>query len=437
MNKTNHVTGSRFGFAVAGLPRFLSGSRHAAIVCWLPIVLSLWASSPGAAGQGANAIDNLPEEFDLSFQTQSVDTSASADLRFNTGAGGKGYVLSIGSYGTTLTREPGHVDLAESGVRLTGMDRLPVTVTVKRRVGRMEALVGPRLVMDVDSDSYHGGGARLVASPGMTISDLRLQPIAPVVFDDDFMRRPDEPGEWNYQSGKWTVRTVGFADRSANAFSLESTSTPEGLATAGYRFWSDVAFRCAVEGSPETTVGICTDVQDAGSYYLLRWRSGAAGALELVCVIQGKETVLATRDGGFIPFVWYQLALIRSGRRLIAEVDHQQVFDVQDTTFGQGEIGLYTAGAGAKTWFDSVMVRSSNMLEDDFNGARHWDLVNGKGIVGDPRWANCTVTADVEGSAVGAAIPLRYRDSKNYYALAWSPSAYQLVAVVNGKRTRT
>jgi len=267
------------------------------------------------------------------------------------------------------------------------------------------------------------------------VSQVRVQPLEALFFSDDFMRQPTEAGDWTYRTGKWVIQTIGTVQWGANPFSLESTPNPTALASAGYPFWSNYWFEAAAKGSPGASFGICACLQDEKNYYRLRWSPGPGGALELQRVVNGKATTLARREGGFIPNLWYQLGLRTSMGRLVAEVDHQQVFSLEDDTFGAGKVGLYTEGNGTQLcWFDRVLLRPSHILYENLSpgGVHRWEIEDGKALGGSPDWRNYSVTVQVDGSNRMSGIPFRAADANNCYVFVWDEHGSSLVAIKGG-----
>ena len=409
--------------------------RVSSIAIFACAVLLCGALPRPCLAAGDPSLQNLPPEYDLSTVFSLTGDKAAADITFDRIDAVQEYDLKIGPRALILER-------LESGkpLRLAEAPLPPVggssKITVQRRAGKLSVLLGNQLVMDLEDAARSGGSADAAGKVGASLSGLRLQPVEPVYFSDDFMRQPNEAGEWTYSSGKWTIQTAGIAERGANPFSLEATPSPTGLAYSGYHFWKDYVFEAAAKGSDGTSFGICACLQDEQNYYLLRWSSGAQGALEIVRVADGAEAVLARRSGGFIPGLWYGLALRISGERLFAEVDHQPILWAQDSTFGTGKIGLYSSGDGNKlVWFDSVLVRPGRILYDRFGAPKlhQWDIQSEKALGGNPDWRNYTVNADVVDTRKGGGLAFRVRDSLNYYVLSWNSTDCSLIAVVNGQ----
>ena len=399
-------------------------------------------SAPGmnaAPAQGSGAVTDLPDQYDLTTQVDGLSGAGAVRVAFDSPAVGSGYLLTASANKLALARLSHGASAPLGAVEGTGIQDTPgrpLKITIERRSGRIQVLGDACLLLGVEDNTFSGGSARVSAVGGAHASDLKEQPIDQIFFDDNFMRQADVAGEWTYNRGSWRIQTVGVVARGANPFSLESTPGPDALATTGYPFWSDYSFECAAKGQDDTTIGICVDVQDDQNYYLLRWSAGPKGSLDLVRVLDGKQTVLGSRPGGFLPMLWYQLGVRTSGGRLIAEVDRQRVLNVEDSTFAQGKIGAYSAGSGNTVWFDSVMVRDSNLLYDTFGeqSRHHWQLVGDRAVEGDPNWQNYSITSEILGSKSPMGILIRYQDGNHFYAFTWNSGGSQLVEVLNGKR---
>jgi len=412
-------------FRRLGTPLLISG-----------LVMALGAIPAGAAPDAAPELQDLPATYQLTFRAVSPSGRGAARLKLNLSAAGEGYALAVDPDDVTLSKlgAGGREErLAAGGTGLTDARVHPVTINLIRRNGSLDVLEDDRLIMDVEDDSFSGGNGSVSTTGDAAVTDLRVQPLEAIYFTDDFMRQPKEPGEWTYESPGWEIQTVGIVERGANPFSLECSPHPTALASTGYSFWNNYAFEVAAKGSQGSVIGACVGLKDARNYYLFRWSEGPTGAMELQRVVDGKSTTLARSAGGFIPGIWYLLRVSLTGGRLVAEVDNQAALTARDTTFGEGKIGLYSAGGGQKTWFDSVLVRPAGVVYDDFSQPQlhRWDAVGDRAIGGSPEWSDYTVTVEARGPG---SIPFRFKDVQNYYLFSWAPSGCKLMAVENGDR---
>ena len=430
------------------LPCYLAGiARRVAILSGI-LAGTIFLGAPASA----QVFRDLGQQFELSSEVRIPGAGASVRFSFNAQVSGWGYVLTVQSDGLAICRgklTTGFVTvLHRVAFASSTVLSKPTKIALKRWKGSMAVLMDGALVMQLEDNTYNGGSAFLVVSGGAASTPLKAQPVESMYFSDDFMRQPDEKGEWDYLAGKWQIQIPSSVkDQSfdkvskwgANPFSLEGEANPLALATAGYSFWSDYRLEVAAKGSAETAIGMCADLTDARNYYLLRWTTGADGALMLLRVVDGKATVLGKRPGGFIPDLWYALSLRTSGGLLVVEIDHREVLKAEDTTFGEGKIGLYAEGPAEKlVRFDSVLVRPANVFYDSFTGTHpasspRWDVQGEAAIGGDPSWNNYSVTSDIVGTGRPSALFIHYFDANNCYLFTWDANLSRLFAVTGGR----
>jgi hypothetical protein len=384
-------------------------------------------------------VQALPAQYDLSTTFQTASGAGAVKLAFGTQTSDDGYTLSIDPHGLSLKLRDGSAEQSlESMARkqMPPMGAQPIRIRVEKRRGYVAVLADSRLLAQVENAGPDGGTAELTTSGDAVCSPLRMQPIEPFYFADDFMRQPTEKGEWSYDAGNWRIQTTGIVERGANPFSLEGVPGPVALASTGYPFWNNYSFEVAIKGSAGTTLGACVDLQDPQNYYRLRWSAGPQGDIQLQRVVDGKATTLAHAAGGFIPGQWYLVGFRTGGGQLVAQIDHQPVLTASDTTFGEGKIGLYAEGSGQTVWFDSVVAHAINWVDDHFSSGSpiHWTVADQRSLGGSPEASDYTVTARVTGSRRVSALILHYRDTRNFDMFAWDSGSCRLMSVVDGHR---
>jgi hypothetical protein len=250
------------------------------------------------------------------------------------------------------------------------------------------------------------------------------------------MRTEEMQSEWEAASGYWRQRSLREdqqaaamdATKSANPFSYwgePKAGEKVALAVTGYWFWTNYAFEAAVRGEAESVIGLAVCYQDPANYLAVRWTSklasAAADRLELVAVRGGKEQVLSSGAGGFLPGQWYALRLGYCDGYLLAWVDGTVRAAAQTDLFGAGQAALLAGGQGA--FFDDVRIGDWEFLRDDFEAltAGKWELrggkwqasggalaVSGRGealaITGSPQWASYRASVSFKGSASGCGL---------------------------------
>jgi hypothetical protein len=194
---------------------------------------------------------------------------------------------------------------------------------------------------------------------------LSFQRIAPLLFSDNFMHDEGALGEWKVLRGEWQVHALQTPVRSANPFSFLGRGE-RGEASAGYWFWRNYRFACAVHPLPGTSFGLGFCRVDDHNGYELRWRpdSGKApAALVLSKRCDGQEQILAEKAMDFAAGFWTELAVSQLHGLLDVQVDGHRVMQVvDDRPFLGGPISLLSDG-GEGTVFDDVDLRPVDRLE--------------------------------------------------------------------------
>ena len=198
-------------------------------------------------------------------------------------------------------------------------------------------------------------------SAAISLAEPRLQGLAPIIFDDDFMRMEGEGSVWEPVTGDWSLLRIPNPELSADAFRY--TGKGEGaLAAAGHWFWHDYLVRAACKfGNEQSAIGVVFYLRDAHNYHALQWHCSPP-ELRLVRVRAGKEYVLAKRAAVPDTRQWYELLVAVSDRAVRAFVDGRNVFRVQDDHLCSGKIGLW-ASSSAGNRYDDLAVRSLNLSE--------------------------------------------------------------------------
>ncbi len=204
--------------------------------------------------------------------------------------------------------------------------------------------------------------ARWDQAGGLVPIALTNQKIERLVFADDFMHGDSALGEWQPESGQWTVHELQNPIRSANPFSFLGTGS-NALARAGQWFWRNYQLTCSAHPLKDSAFGVSFCHLDAGQTYNLRWRkAGETGVLELTRRKGGESQSLARRELPFLANSWVGLSVSQLDGLLVVAVDGHEVFRVVDPApLLGGGIGLWTDG-GEGTVFDDVVVTPVDRL---------------------------------------------------------------------------
>ena len=209
----------------------------------------------------------------------------------------------------------------------------------------MQLVVGNDIALRSFDASFSAG--KISEAPA-SWGDLRVQPLEPVRFDDDFTRADKKGDDLWKTTGKWELSASSehISDRNAsmssNPFAFQVTSPgAESIATTGRWFWDSYDARVAVRPGAAGQVGIAAYVKDTKNYLAFRWSSEEGdNARQLVRVTDGKTTVLASGKGAFLPKQWYKIGIRTSPGYIEAIIDGVPVLRAANEALGQGGVGL-------------------------------------------------------------------------------------------------
>ena len=253
---------------------------------------------------------------------------------------------------------------------------------------------------------------------------------------------------------------------SANAFRYSATGAPA-LAVTGQHFWDLYSFAASLRGAPGGQMGLVFGYRDENNYGLFRWSAranpleSAAGAAELVAVVDGREVVLQRALIGFIPEQWYRAEVTLGWGWAEVAVDGQRLLAAADPRLSGGAVGLW-ASSEAETLFDDVLVAESQSFQERFRGPTStwssWDFLNvfpkpadgtqaegleleepsgrgGHAIFGSSRWTNCSIRAELLPRSGACGLLYHFRDAANYSCLSYDSQAgkLRLFSVRNGQ----
>jgi hypothetical protein len=235
-------------------------------------------------------------------------------------------------------------------------------VILKRLPGGAGVACDDATVLRVEADLPDGGRWGVLGAGQETLAELLMQPTGEILFEDDFMRLPDDPASWEQLNGAWSVSQLHSAQFSANAFTMVGETEGDGpaRAAAGYWFWEDLTLEAAVR-APEGAAGFGLGValQESGDCRLLRFvpQERGAGMLQLLRVQEGAETTLAEAPAVAAPGEWHRLSISGVAGEIICALDGVRVLEVDDPQLAHGQVLLWVAG-GTPVAFDDVRAYS-------------------------------------------------------------------------------
>jgi pectate lyase len=169
-----------------------------------------------------------------------------------------------------------------------------------------------------------------------------------VLFTDDF--QDGNANGWTVLGGTWSVITDGSLVYNQSGRSSRYRSGAGSLA------WTDYSVEARVKptgwNGTDRFAGLAARLRDRNNAYVLALRS--SGRVELVRIVGGSATVLATRAFPVALGSWYALRVDAVGTTLRGYVDGSLQFTATDATFASGQVGGATDYASAS--FDDFRV---------------------------------------------------------------------------------
>ncbi len=306
---------------------------------------------------------------------------------------------------------------------------------LRRRRLHVSGILGGRLIFRVFDDGDGQGAVASWSSHQLRLGKPAYQGVVEteMVFDDDFMRTPDEEstGLWEFTGGEWKLQSSADewrgdsplepdnTSRSPNPFVCRGTGDPCAIALAGLPFWDDLSVSFSVR-SQGGKAGLVFSHRDTNDYYVLLWEptplweEPCRFALERVS--GGKREVLAeTRVRGQRE-QWYRVGVERHGSSISATLQGTRLLRVSDPACLGGRFGMSAAGGAVD--FDAVRVRPSVLQPLEENALRthasatpsgNWQwledgvscLVEERGgeaslVLGQPSWSPDRLAVTVE-----------------------------------------
>ena len=325
------------------------------------LVLCLVATPQGGAQR------QLPARFLIRGFVHLPDGSTSAAptaILFNRHDAQNHYALVLGTAGLKLVRvTKGKEAVLAKPVGLPPSKGQTLQVLVKRTPRRIDCFVGPQAHLTTTDRTFTGGSVGTTKG-AFRLAKFRVQKVDTIAFADSFMRTEEGDDPWAHLTGKWELDESPNPTWSTNAFRYIGRGKGVSLAGAGHWFWHDYAAKAALRpGAKCGAAGIACYVEDAGNYLVFRWQT--TGAVELVRVQQGIETVLERKRIALDPLQWYEFGVAVKGDRVAAFLDGRCMVAAKQEGLRCGKVGLYCRDA-AGVRFDDVAAESVSLSEQAF-----------------------------------------------------------------------
>lgn len=237
-------------------------------------------------------------------------------------------------------------------------------LTLKRRGAQMTLIVNGVIAARLEDATFHGGKVG-VSSSGMLLKPdaVRVQPIEPVFFGDDFTRA-GKAGEWEDLTHNWGLSRPKSSQfnpsATSNPFAYRATGGAYAMTLAGRWFWDNYSFDAAAKADSDGCIGLIVYAQDGYNYILFRWFSEGFNAppnqaKQLIAVVNGQAQTLDAQPGGFVPGQWYKLTVKINDEKILTFIDDEPACRSTSLFFGQGKIGLFSQFC-REAQFDDVAV---------------------------------------------------------------------------------
>ena len=252
-------------------------------------------------------------------------------------------------------------ELAKWEGKTAAQGDFPASLRLRCRLPQIDAICDGRRLLSALCEPGRRGKVGAGAA-GVDISPPLVQPAVPVIFTDDFMRAPEENGVWLIAGeADWQVRSLANPARSSNAFVFQGKGEKGGCALVGREYWDNYQVEVSVLGPPQGAIGLVLAAADTQPrqmptrYALVRWSAeprsapqageAATGKIEIVQIVNGAETVLASRAGGYRVGRWYRLGARLADNHVTAMIDGRHILDAASPWFSGGNAGLYIKSA--------------------------------------------------------------------------------------------
>ena len=170
---------------------------------------------------------------------------------------------------------------------------------------------------------------------------------------------------WITFGGTWTVQADGGAVYCAN-------TTQQAYAITGDSTWTDYTYSIKVKSYNSMGNGMGFRINDNNNLYVFQIDSSST--VSLAKVVNGTRTVMDTEAYSTNILQWYNLSVSVTGSQIKAFIDGQLLFNITDSTFANGKIGLSSQSNAS---FDDMKLTGIPGLFDDFsNISGYWNDIN-------------------------------------------------------------
>ncbi len=433
--------------------------RLALLLALLSVVTGSMAGQPRLVpGEAIDAIE--AESYNIWITLEPADgkpKGASVALIFARQDDGF-YAVVFASNGTTLLHsargKTRRLAQGPSAIR----EGNPVEVLIKRRPVRIAIEAQGETLLEAWDASCHAGEISLApGARGIEVADVLAQPVAPVLFTDDFLAEAERGELWEGLSGSWEIESyhdpVRALDRPLPQASWYTGQGLNAVSLTGDEFWEDYRLEVSALARRDTWMGLAcfADLEGHTRFAVLPGADQARAGL--FRVREGQTRLLAEAPVTCAPDLWHRLALEATGTDIRAFIDEELVLSAPSAGTASGRAGLFASGP-EKIEFDDFTAQGMDSFTDHFAGRLNgrwemaggrWQLARGKlsgtaasdalALVAHRTWRDASIDVTLAGDAQASAGPvLRFQDEQNYYALLASGDTWQLTKMDNGEQ---
>lgn len=174
-----------------------------------------------------------------------------------------------------------------------------------------------------------------------------------ILYQDDFEDNTINPA-WSFRNGSW-VESGGLMRQTSNYWS--GGYIGGAYAIVGSKSWPDYTLSADISSADNDNIGLVFRYQDPQNFYLFAWE--LEGSLRFIKrFVDGVETNLALDNVPYDQNTWYHVKIITDDSLIQCYIDSSLVFDVTDTTFATGKVGLYCYGNTGSYWDNFSVVQT-------------------------------------------------------------------------------
>lgn len=411
----------------------------------LVALLASWSAAALTPDPGASDTAD-PEAYDVEFGLTRPGPQAAVLLDWQADSG---LALRCEARGTTLAT----VQAGRETVLGKGTAAVAGAVRVQRRFPLVRVIQAGKVLLETCSRRPLGGA--VAAAKGSGLSDLRVQPVAPVEFRDEFFDPSGGESQWEAARGNWQMvqyrdPLVATQDGPIGAAWYEAREGQDAVAVTGHEFWDDLRLRVAVKAAPGCAVGLVFGYQDKDNYQaiVLQPKPGDREAELSLRVVQGGKPQTTHPFTRFVKWqanAWQELTLRVGGGTLECFINDLEMQGPPGCAAPQatvGKVGLFASGPGVSQ-FDDFMVTPATVVQDSFTrgqlgegwaaGSPAWSVSKGRLAYAGKSHSQCQWAGTVP-TDVSASVTVRGKPGLSGIALIGEGRTY--LCGVGPKRTQ-